>query len=40
VAQPAFICLARSQSPRSYIPAGAVDLVQNAALGLIREIYG
>ncbi len=40
VGRPAFICLARSQTPRSYIPESAVDLVQRAALGLIREIYG
>ncbi|MBP7069965.1 MAG: hypothetical protein KBA97_02720 [Methanothrix sp.] len=40
VGRPAFICLARSQTPRSYIPGSAVDLVQRAALGLIREIYG
>lgn len=40
VSRPAFICLARSQTPRSYIPESAVDLVQRAVLGLIREIYG
>jgi len=40
VRRPAFICLARSQTPRSYIPERAVDLVQRAVLGLIREIYG
>ena len=40
VSRPAFICLARSQTPRSYIPERAVDLVQRAVLGLIREIYG
>ena len=39
VCRPAFICLARSQTPRSYIPARAVNLVQKAALGLIREVY-
>jgi len=39
VSRPAFICLARSQTPRSYIPERAVDLVQRAVLGLIREIY-
>jgi len=37
---PAFICLARSQTPRSYIPAKAVDRVQDATLGLIRQVYG
>lgn len=37
---PAFICLARSQTPRSYIPAKAVDQVQDATLGLIRQVYG
>jgi hypothetical protein len=40
VGRPAFICLARSQTPRSYIPERAVDLVQNAALDLFREVYG
>jgi hypothetical protein len=40
VARPAFICLARSQTPRSYVPAKIVDKVQESALGLIREIYG
>ena len=40
VGHPAFICLARSQTPRSYIPEKAVDQVQRAVLGLIREIYG
>ncbi|MGV8174317.1 MAG: hypothetical protein ACP5OU_01295 [Methanothrix sp.] len=40
VPRPAFICIARSQTPRSYIPAGAVDMVQEAALGLIRALYG
>jgi hypothetical protein len=40
VAGPQFICLARSQTPRSYIPAQIVDRVQDLALGLIKEIYG
>ncbi|MCX6678534.1 MAG: hypothetical protein NTU95_11425 [Methanothrix sp.] len=40
VARPQFICLARSQTPRSYVPAKTVDRVQESALGLIREIYG
>ena len=40
VARPAFICLARSQTPRSYVPAKIVDRVQESALGLIRETYG
>ena len=40
VARPEFICLARSQTPRSYVPAKIVDRVQESALGLIREIYG
>jgi hypothetical protein len=39
VAGPQFICLARSQTPRSYIPAKIVDRVQELALGLIKEIY-
>jgi hypothetical protein len=40
VSRPAFICIARSQTPRSYIPARAVDTVQEAALGMIRALYG
>jgi hypothetical protein len=40
VARPAFICLARSQTPRSYVPEKIVDRVQESALGLIRETYG
>jgi hypothetical protein len=40
VARPAFICLARSQTPRSYVPAKIVERVQESALGLIREAYG
>lgn len=40
VTRPAFICLARSQTPRSYIPAKVVDRVQESALGLINEVYG
>jgi hypothetical protein len=39
VARPQFICLARSQTPRSYIPAKIVDNAQKSALGLIRETY-
>ena len=40
VARPEFICLARSQTPRSYVPAKFVDRVQESALNLIRETYG
>jgi hypothetical protein len=40
VARPQFICLARSQTPRSYVPAKIVDKVQESALGLINEVYG
>ena len=39
VPRPAFVCLARSQTPRSYIPAELVDWLQEAALGLVREVY-
>jgi len=39
VARPQFICLARSQTPRSYIPAKIVDKAQKSALYLIRETY-
>ncbi len=37
--RPAFICIARSQRPRSYIPANIVDWLQDVALRLIGEIY-
>jgi hypothetical protein len=40
VGGPQFICLARSQTPRSYVPAKFVDMVQKSALGLINEVYG
>lgn len=39
VARPQFICLARSQMPRSYIPPKVVDRAQESALNLIREVY-
>ncbi|OPY50160.1 MAG: hypothetical protein A4E49_02821 [Methanosaeta sp. PtaU1.Bin112] len=37
--RPQFICLARSQTPRSYIPETVVDRAQELALGLINEVY-
>jgi hypothetical protein len=40
VARPQFICLARSQTPRSYVPAKIVEKVQESALALINEVYG
>ncbi|NTV28189.1 MAG: hypothetical protein HGA93_05890 [Methanothrix sp.] len=40
VSRPEFICLARSQTPRSYVPAKIVDQVQESALSLIKEVYG
>jgi hypothetical protein len=40
VARPQFICLARSQTPRSYIPAKIVDRAQKSALDLINETHG
>jgi len=40
VSRPAFICLARSQTPRSYVPQNLVDRLQEAALGLINDVYG
>jgi len=40
VSRPAFICIARSQNPRSYVPADMVDRVQQSALGIIKEAYG
>jgi hypothetical protein len=39
VKRPQFICLARSQTPRSYIPANIVDRAQKSALKLILDIY-
>lgn len=39
IERPQFICLARSQTPRSYIPAEIVDRAQESALKLIRKIY-
>ncbi|MDD4652101.1 MAG: hypothetical protein PHQ34_07700 [Methanothrix sp.] len=39
VARPQFICLARSQTPRSYIPAEIVDRAQESALNLIRKVF-
>lgn len=39
IPRPAFICLARSQSPRCYVPAGIVDRVQELALGLIKAVW-
>jgi hypothetical protein len=38
--RPQFICLARSQTPRCYIPERIVDRAQKSALGLINEVYG
>ena len=39
VSGPAFICLARSQTPRSYVPERIVNQVQESALRLINEVY-
>jgi hypothetical protein len=39
VTRPAFICLARSQTPRSYVPERIVNQVQESALRLINEVY-
>jgi hypothetical protein len=39
-ARPESICLARSQTPRSYVPTKIVDLAQESALSLIRKTYG
>jgi hypothetical protein len=40
VARPQFICLARSQTPRCYIPERIVDRAQKSAVDLINEVYG
>jgi hypothetical protein len=38
--RPVSISIARSNWPRSYIPANIVDWVQDVALRLIRDVYG
>lgn len=40
VERPQFICLARSQTPRCYIPERIVDRAEKSALDLINEVYG
>lgn len=39
VSSPAFVCIARSQTPRRYVPREMVDGLQEAAMNLIRTIY-
>jgi hypothetical protein len=39
VSSPAFACIARSQTPRRYVPREMVDVLQEAATNLIQTIY-
>jgi hypothetical protein len=39
VPYPVFVCIARSQTPRIYVPREMVDSLQDAALNLIESIY-
>ena len=39
VSSPAFACIARSQTPRRYVPSEMVDGLQEAATNLIQTIY-
>ena len=39
VSSPAFACIARSQTPRRYVPSEMVDSLQEAATNLIQTIY-
>ena len=39
VSSPAFACIARSQTPRRYVPGEMVDSLQEAATNLIQTIY-
>ncbi|VVB64716.1 Uncharacterised protein [uncultured archaeon] len=39
VSSPAFACIARSQTPRRYVPREMVDGLQEAATSLIQTIY-
>ncbi|VVB68378.1 Uncharacterised protein [uncultured archaeon] len=40
VSSPAFICLARSQTPKAYVPPEKVDDLQSMALSLLERLYG
>jgi hypothetical protein len=40
VSSPAFICLARSQNPKAYVPPEKVDSLQSIVLNLLERIYG
>jgi hypothetical protein len=39
VSSPLFTCIARSQTPRAYVPPETVDCLQKRALDLIKMIY-
>ncbi len=40
VTSPAFICLARSQNPKAYVPPEKVDSLQSIVLNFLEKIYG
>lgn len=40
IRSPIFICIARSQNPRTYVPAEKVGRLQEMAINLIEAIYG
>jgi hypothetical protein len=40
VSAPEFVCIARSQNPRTYVPPEVVDHLQSSVLGLVENIYG
>lgn len=40
VRSPIFICIARSQNPRTYVPAEKVGRLQEMAINLVEAVYG
>jgi len=38
--RPRFVCISRSQRPRAYVPPDKVELVQEAALGILAGLHG
>lgn len=39
ISSPAFICIARSQTPRTYVPKEIVNEMQESVINLIKNIY-
>jgi hypothetical protein len=39
VPSPAFACIARSQTPRAYVPPALVDHLQESVINLIEKVY-